>query len=233
MDLHIAFAALAAAAATALVALVLWRNATAKYRQAQSEQLEAVRQLERQVHLREREFLAERNRMEILHAEALKSARAAAFEEGRQLGATEKNAAHIKEISELRSALVSRFEADREAAVADARAKLRAEYEHQAKLFSVKISPYVSVREDKRLIGHQFETVAGYQYQLLVNGIPAFAPHVVAEHTEVRKAINPEVEKLLLQAAQRAADEAIKLYLGGSTQFARLAEPIIRRLPRL
>ena len=48
----------------------------------------------------------------------------------------------------------------------------------------------------------------------------------------MKKAINPEVEKLLLQSALRAADEAIKLYLGGSTQFARLADPIIRRLPK-
>ena len=76
-----------------------------------------------------------------MHAETLRSVRAEAFEEGRQLGATEKHAAHITEITELRSALVAKFEADREVAVAEARERLRAEYEHQTKLFSVKISP--------------------------------------------------------------------------------------------
>jgi hypothetical protein len=232
MDLSIVVAALASAIVTSLVALVLWRNASTKAQQIQLAQVNAVQQLEKQILLQEREFLAERNRTENTHAEALRSAKTAAFEEGRQLGATERNAAHINEVTELRSTLVKKFEADREAAVAEAREKLRAEYEHQTKLFSVKISPYVSVKEDKRLIGHQYETATGYQYQLLVNGIPAFAPHVVAEQTEVKKAINPEVEKLLLQSAQRAADEAIKLYLGGSTQFAKLADPIFRRLPK-
>ena len=66
-----------------------------------------------------------------------------------------------------------------------------------------------------------------------MNGIPAFAPHVVAEQTEVKKEVNPEVERLLVQTAERAADAAITLYLGGSPQFAKLAEPIIKRLPKL
>jgi hypothetical protein len=109
---------------------------------------------------------------------------------------------------------------------------MRNEYELQTKLFSVKISPYVCVRATGTLLNKHVEAETGYQYQLLVNGIPAFAPHIIVENSETRKELNAEVEKLLLGSAQRAASAAIDAYLGGSRQFAKLAEPIIKRLPR-
>ncbi len=192
-----------------------------------------MQQLEKQIHLKERDFLAERNQLEIAHADNIRSARAAAFEDGRKSGLTEASAVHMNELSSQRQELLSKFETEREQAVTDVRDKVRAEYELQTKLFSVKISPYVCVREDKGILRNSYETAAGYQYQLLVNGIPAFAPHVVTEHTEIKKEVNPEVERLLIQTAERAADAAISLYLGGSPQFARLAEPIIKRIPKV
>ena len=188
--------------------------------------------MEKELHVKERDFLAERNSLEMKHAEDGRAARGAAFEEGRRLGSTEASAAHLGELTAQRSALVARFETEKEQAVHEAREKLRSEFELQTKLFTVRISPYVSIKEGKGLINHDHETITGYQYQLLVNGIPAFAPHVVAEQTEIKKSINPEVERLLLESAKRAADAAIDVYLGGSTQFAKLAEPIVRRLPK-
>ncbi len=224
--------ALTASITTVFVMAFLWRFASTKHAKALADQVDVARQLEKELHLKERDFLAERNQLELANADAIRGARSAAFEEGRLLGMTEKNASHINELTTQRTALVAKFEADRDQTVADARDKLRAEYELQTKLFTVKISPYVSVTEEKGLLRHGFETVTGYQYQLLVNGIPAFAPHVVAEQTEIKKAINPEVEQLLVQAAKLAADGAISLYLGGSPQFAKLAEPIVRRLSK-
>lgn len=225
-------AVIAAILVTGVVALVFSRLLLRKQEVALSQQVEEFRSLEKQLHLRERDFLAERNQLELAHAEALKVARAQAFEEGRRLGQTEGNASKVSELSELRRELLKKAEEERTIAIAEAREKLRAEYELQSKLFTVKISPYVCIREDRRLLGQQYETVSGYQYQLLVNGIPAFSPHVVAEQTETKKSINPEVERLLIQSAERAADAAITLYLGGNSQFAKLAEPILKRLPR-
>lgn len=222
----------AAVNATSLVAMLLARSALAKQERAYQRQIVDAREMEKQLHLRERDFLSERNQLELEHADALRAARAAAFEEGRRLGQTYGNASRVNELTEQRQTLLAKFETERAQAVAEARERLRAEYELQSKLFTVKISPYVSIQENRALIGHKYETVSGYQYQLLVNGIPAFSPHIVAEQTEKKKAINPEVERLLLPYAERAADAAIKLYLGGNSQFAKLAEPILKRLPR-
>lgn len=232
MDVGTIMIALVAILVTAFVAALLWRRASAKQEQAYAQQIDTTRELEKALHTKERDFLAERNRIELANGEHVRAARTAALEEGRQLGLAESKTAHINELASQRSALVSKLEGDRERAVAEARDKLRSEYELQTKLFTVMIRPYVSITEGKGLIHHDFQTVVGYQYQLLVNGIPAFSPHVVAEQTETMKAINPEVERLLVQTAERAADAAISLYLGGSTQFAKLAEPIFKRLPK-
>ena len=146
-----------------LVAVLLWRKCAAKQAQSIEEQRSVTQQLEKQLHVKERDFLAERNQLEITYSETVRAARTAAFEDGRQLGLTERNAAHITELSAQRSALGTKFESEREQALTEAREKLRAEYELQSKLFTVKISPYVSVREDKGLLRNSYETTTGYQ----------------------------------------------------------------------
>lgn len=224
--------AVATAALVFVVAILLWSRASDCQAKALARQLEASRELEKEIHIRERDFLAERNRLDIEKSETIRTAQADAFEKGRQQGIVENNAVHITELASQRSELLKKIEEERDRSASEAREKLRAEYELQSKLFTVKITPYVSITEDKGLIRNVFETVAGYQYQLLVNGIPAFSPHIVPEHTEVKRSLNPEVEKALIQTAQRAADSAIDMYLGGNGQFAKLAEPIIKRLPK-
>lgn len=193
-------------------------------------QVVVTRELEKQLHIKECEFLEERNRIEISNAEILRSAKTASFEEGRQLGLAESNSCHINELATQKSELCTKFEIERQKAIEDAKDRIRAEYELQTKLFTVKISPYVKIIEDKSLFGDKYETVSGYQYQLLINGIPAFSPHVVPERTEIKKAINEELELMLIQTAQRAAEAAIQLYLGGNPQFAKLAPPLVERL---
>ena len=224
--------AVVTAAFVSVVAILLWNRASDRQAKALARQLEASRELEKEIHIRERDFLAERNKLEVEKSETIRAAQADSFEKGRQQGIVENHAVHIAELANQRSELFKKIEEERDRAASEAREKLRAEYELQSKLFTVKITPYVSITEDKGLIRHKFETVAGYQYQLLVNGIPAFSPHIVPEHTEVKRSLNPEVEKALIQTAQRAADSAIDMYLGGNGQFAKLAEPIIKRLPK-
>ena len=224
--------AVVTAAFVSVVAILLWNRASDRQAKALARQLEASRELEKEIHIRERDFLAERNKLEVEKSETIRAAQADSFEKGRQQGIVENHAVHIAELANQRSELLKKIEEERDRAASEAREKLRAEYELQSKLFTVKITPYVSITEDKGLIRNEFETVAGYQYQLLVNGIPAFSPHIVPEHTEVKRSLNPEVEKALIQTAQRAADSAIDMYLGGNGQFAKLAEPIIKRLPK-
>lgn len=219
-------------ALTAVIAFLLWNRVYDRQAKELAKQIEAKRELEKKIHIQEREFLAERNRIEIEKSEMFRTVQADAFEKGRQQGIVENNANHISELATKRSEFLKKIDEERESATLEAREKLRAEYELQLKLFTVKITPYVSITENKGLIRNKFETVAGYQYQLLVNGIPAFSPHLVQEHTEVKQSLNPEVEKALIKTAQRAADAAINMYLGGNGQFAKLATPIIKRLPR-
>jgi hypothetical protein len=216
---------------TAAIGLISWRSASKKQAQEMQALLDRTRQLEKELHIKERDFLAERNQLEIASSDALRDARDAGYEEGQRLGVAERSAAHVSELSEQRFELTAKFEQEKIQAVNAALDRLRSDYELQAKLFSVKIVPYVSIAEVKGLIRNSYQTITGYQYQLLVNGIPAFAPHVVAEQTEVRKEINPHVERALIETAERAANGAIDLYLGGSTQFAKIAAPVLKRLP--
>lgn len=230
MEYEYLVAATGAIVATVLISSALWRHASAKLRDEMAIQIAATRELEKQLHIKDREFLEERNRIELLSAENLRFAKTASFEEGRLVGVAESHRDHINELAALRTELCTKLEIERQQAGEDARERLRAEYELQIKLFSVKISPYVKITEDKGLFGDKYETVAGYQYQLLVNGIPAFSPHVVPERIETKKAINEELEHMLIRTAQQAAETAIQLYLGGSPQFAKLAPILIERM---
>ena len=72
----------------------------------------------------------------------------------------------------------------------------------------------------------------GYQYQLLINGIPAFQLHVIIERSETRKEINEENVKELLGIAKQIAEGSIDLYLGANGQLAKLALPVIKRLKK-
>ena len=114
-------------------------------------------------------------------------------------------------------------------AISDARETQRAELELQSKLFSVKVSPYVEISDSRVWMRTRHRSVSGYQYQLLVNGIPAFSPHVVEERVETADVVD---EERLLQLAKDAAQAAVQLYAGGASQFVEIAAPIVRRLGR-
>lgn len=114
-------------------------------------------------------------------------------------------------------------------AVSETREAQRADFELQSKLFSVKVSPYVEISDSRHLMRTRYRSVTGYQYQLLVNGIPAFAPHVVQEHVKTEYAVDQEQ---LIQLARETAQAAVQLYAGGASQFVEIATPIVRQLGR-
>jgi hypothetical protein len=219
--------ALLAAIGSSLVALLLHRSASSKFNIALAKQLESTNAAEKLIHLKEMEYLSERNKLISEHADAISSARALAFEEGRKHGRSEQEFECARQLADQRTEFSNRLESERNTAIAEAREKQRAEYELQQKLFSVKISPYVQLLTDEGWISDTHEAKVGYQYQLLVNGIPAFQPHVIVERHEKIEKVDPAVKNALLTLAQSCAEAAATTYLGVSPQFAKLAPGII------
>ncbi len=184
-------ALLVGAAIGAAIAWGVLRTRIDAVRREKDEQTEQVRDLEKQLHSKECEFL---DRLTAQKRELM-----AAQEE------------HLSE------------------AVAKAREAQRSELELQSKLFSVKVSPYVESSESRVLMRTRLRNVWGYQYQLLVNGIPAFAPHVVQER--VQNSYTFDQDKLI-ELAREATQAAVQLYAGGASQFVEIASPIVRQLGR-
>ncbi|SAL03598.1 hypothetical protein AWB77_06827 [Caballeronia fortuita] len=192
-------------------------------------QLLKIRDLEKQLHLKDAEALRAKNDSELLHFEALRLAREEAREEGVALGKSECEKDYLLEKTRLESDHRSAIVQERENAANEAKAQLRLEIATQTKLFSVAIFPYVKIETDKGLIWDDHKAVAGYQYQLLVNGIPAFEPHVVKIHETVIKEVNEAAKKTLLNVAEKAVNAAIATYLpGANADLFKRGEPVIK-----
>lgn len=138
--------------------------------------------------MKEMDFLAERNKIGLAHSGELQEARERAFEDGRSRTKAEHAHELVMRTEALHNEFTARLHEDKEKATEEAQERLRAEYEIQTKLFSVKISPYVQLLTDNGLFKNTHEAKVGYQYQLLVNGIPAFQPRVFIErHEKIEK----------------------------------------------
>ncbi|MDQ5881757.1 MAG: hypothetical protein QG616_1588, partial [Pseudomonadota bacterium] len=170
----------------------------------------------------------------IANGEAAREAKVAEFEEGRQLGKVEGDKEHLEQVMALKAEFSAKLAAEVDAAVSEARRRVTAEYELQTKLFTVQISPFIRIVENKGFLKSESQVEAGYQYQLLVNGIPAFEPHSIVERSEVKKEVNEENVKELISIATDLASNAITTFLGSSGgQFVKLAPAIIKRLPKI
>jgi len=222
-------AVISAIAAASIVWFALRRQLQAEEAQVM-QQKGMVRELEAQSHQQVREAAAERNRLELEHQERIRALRASTFEEGRQLGLAEAQRAHVTELTAQQATFAHRLATEREEAARETRERTRAEFELQAKLFDVSVRPYLKVDKVKGLLKDEEVVEAGYQYQLLVNGIPAFQPSVIIEETRRSSKVNEENLKALLQVAERAAKSAVELYLGTGASAAKLGPAIIRRI---
>ena len=214
-------------------AWVFIRSKLAQLQAVCDEREENLREAQKSVYEKERGFLEERNRIELLHADALQAAKAEAHEQGRQLGVVEGKSQHLEEVIALKAEFSAKLAAEVDTAVTEARKRLTAEYELQTKLFTVQVSPFVRVSDISTLFTTEYEVETGYQYQLLVNGIPAFQPHYIIERSEVRKEVKEENVRELVSMAKDFATNAIETYLGaGGGKFAKLAGEIVKRLPK-
>lgn len=210
---------------------LLFRSRLERIQSSLGEREADLREAQKAIHERDRTFLEERNRLEISNSEALKKARADAHEQGRQFGRVEGNTQHLEEIIALKADFATKLDSAVDVAAAEARRRLTAEYELQSKLFTVQINPYVRITENKGLFSSESVVDTGYQYQLLVNGLPTFQPHVIIERSEARKLVNEENIKQMIELAQGFAANAIETYLGaGGSKFAKLAPVLIRQL---
>lgn len=226
------FIVLSTAIVVALLGFLTHRHWTNEFHNKLQAQLEKANEAERQTHLREIDHLEQRKRLEIDHASKLEQARAASFEEGKKRGIDESDLALKRTLAEQRESFSAQLHTEKAQAAREARDLERAEYELQAKLFSVKISPFVQLITDKGIVYDDFESKVGYQYQLLVNGIPAFQPHVVIERHEKVKEFDQAVKQALLRVAEGCAKAAMATYLGANPQFAQIAPAVVETIKK-
>jgi hypothetical protein len=195
-------------------------------------QLSKTNAAERQTHINDMEHLAERNRREIEHASELSKARQYGYDEGKKAGISEREFEANVLMAKQSAEFALQLQSEKARASAEAREMQRAEQELQAKLFSVKISPYVQLVTNKGIVYDDFESRVGYQYQLLINGIPAFQPHVVIERNEKAKEFDEKLKSVLFTTAQACAQAALSTYMGANPQFVKIAPVILDKLEK-
>jgi hypothetical protein len=160
------------------------KRSVAEVRQAAPANEARIRDLEKQIHIKERDFIEEKNIATISYHQELQKVR-----------------------EEMWKAC--------EISVQEARVKIQAEAAIQQKLFSLSVRPYVQIIKNNGIIRDDYESKVGYKYQLHVNGIPAFQPHIIIEREEKFSEINDEKLSALTALAIKATSEVIGLYLTG------------------
>lgn len=75
-------------------------------------------------------------------------------------------------------------------------------HERQKPVLSVQVRPYVStVKSTRALVFDEFRSAVGFQYQLMVDGVPCFQPHIVIDEEQKEKSLNDERLNLLVSRA--------------------------------
>lgn len=220
-------AAVISAVITALLTVVWFRRLVKIKNEEISVQLEALNKKDKEMHALEMSYLAKQREIELKHAEFLASERLSSFTEGKEFAQNDHALALSKALAEQKSEFMERLAEEKDRAATEARSKTKAEFELQAKLFSIKISPYAQLLTNKGVVWDDYETKVGYQYQLLINGIPAFQPHIVVERHEKIKEVDPSLKQALIRLATQCAEAALKTYLGANPKFGELAPPIV------
>lgn len=95
----------------------------------------------------------------------------------------------------------------------------------------VVVRPYVEIETEKGIIYDTHQSNAGYQYQLMINGIPVFQPHIIIENKETLKEVNQERLDKLLAVAEELASQAIHAQLptGKAKKLLTIGKAIVSR----
>lgn len=121
------------------------------------------------------------------------------------------------EIIELKRIHNDELHLEIKAAMAKGYEQAKLEYDYKSKVFGLSMRPYVKITDAKGFFNNEKVSLLGYQFQLLVNGIPAFQPHVIIEKEEQHKEINKENISFLIEEAVKITTAAAKLYLGDAS----------------
>ena len=184
------------------------------------ELLSKVRELEKSIHVSEVGNLASKNQLKQSHHDEADEIRKKARQDGFEEGVASIRKDHQIEIVDLRSQHREElFKIEREAE-ARGEEKARIEIEAQVKAFSIKISPYIKIEKQGSIVSKTNISEIGYQYQLMINGIPAFQPHIVIERVEKSKEIDQAALKTLIDAAVDLSTQAAEIYLSGAAKGA-------------
>jgi uncharacterized protein YoxC len=198
-----------------------------------SETTQALRNLEKEIHQKETNILRERNKFESDLNAKMQESLEQMKQTGVLLGRADAAKDHEIALKELGLAHRESISKERTLAAEEAKAAQKAEFEQQVKLFSVKISPYVSVVKDSGLIFNSCISQIGYQYQLLVNGIPAFAPHITIENTEETREVDKAALEKYIETAVHIANKAADTYLQGARAGAvHIADAVVSEVKK-
>lgn len=105
-------------------------------------------------------------------------------------------------------------------------AELRAD--EKSKAFSVTVRPYIKKLKDDGFLKKMNRVQVGYLYQLQINGIPCFDPHVVIEQHYEEREVNQEVIERMTKLALEAARTAVAIQAGPAGAFIPIAtSPVI------
>lgn len=201
-----------AIALTTVLFLIWHRLAVRKQTEQSKNDQQRINELELQVHAVERQFGQERNAIESAHHVALGEERQKLADLHRQ---------HAQALAD-----------ERKEVTASVREQARRDFETQSSLFSVAVRPYVRVISDNGYFTNRYESQTGYQYQLLINGIPAFQPHIVIESIENTATFNDENLKELILLATKAAEAAVALYAGKAGRSVNITQAIVERVSK-
>lgn len=176
-----------------------------------------VRELEKSIHMLEAGNLEAKNQLQSSHYGKEKEIRDNALQEGFENGAASTRKDHQIEMTDLRSQHMQKLREAEAEAEARGKAIAKMEIEAQVKAFSMTIRPYVRIINKSGVFGKSYTSQMGYQYQLMVNGVPAFDPHVIIEKEEEVKEVDQEKVQYFANLALESAKTIAQVYSANLT----------------
>ncbi len=107
--------------------------------------------------------------------------------------------------------------------------------ELNSRIITLQIKPWENEVSKKSFFKKTLHYQIGYQYILMVNGIPALSPHQIAEKTIKLSQVNEENIKEIITQIKNTIDNAIKAAGGLASfvgDFQTIQDNLIKRLPK-
>lgn len=143
----------------------------------------------------------------------------------------EQDLKYSKKVTESADSFSLERESIRKAAFTEGFEKGQLAEAEKGKIFSVAVRPYMGKFIKKGLIKNSTKLYIGYQYQLLVSGIPCFQPHKVHEQEYEEEIIDDEKIAKYTKLAIEVAEAAVRLSAGpAATLIPVNRQPVIEEI---